>query len=130
MKNFIYSGDSLTFTHDEDAPLLPGQGYFLKNIFGIVSTQLRPDPLTGALSPLLRKGQSGELFVVGVYELPMDESKAKVGQTLYWEGNKKCVTAIPEKNRLIGIAAETVPEKTGRIKIRLLGVPTQENDAL
>lgn len=125
MKNFIYSGESLTFIHDEDTPLSPGQGYFLNHMFGVVSTQLRAEPITGALSPLLRKGQSGELFVVGVFLLPMDESRAKIGQMLYWDASKKCVTATPG-GRLIGVAAESVLERAGAIQVRLLGIPTQE----
>lgn len=112
MKNFVYSGRSLTFTASE--PLISGQPYILGNAFGVVSNSLKV-------------GESGELFVEGAFRLKKDPARdLKTGQKLFWDSGKKLLTDLEqiqnEKLKQVGLAAEDAPIQQEEVICRLNGV--------
>src|SRR4051812_48395204 len=113
MKNFIYSGKSITFTATE--PLISGQAYILGHAFGVVANTLKKD-------------QSGELFIKGAFKLPKDRAKdISIAQRLYWDDSAKLVTILPEgakesKLRVIGIAADSAGTDEAEVICILNGI--------
>lgn len=116
MKNYVYSGQSITFEAPED--LKSGQGYILGDIFGIVSNDLKK-----------ATKDHGELFVVGVFRLTKDASKIQIGQRVYWDTKNTCITGTPNPDskitKLVGVAASNAPEGQELVMVRLNGVSLQ-----
>jgi predicted RecA/RadA family phage recombinase len=77
MKNFSYSGQSVSFVATE--PVVSGQPYLIGSAFGVVSNSLNP-------------GQPGELFVTGVWRLPKAAKDFGLGQKIYWDTANKVLT--------------------------------------
>jgi predicted RecA/RadA family phage recombinase len=114
MKNFSYSGKSITFTAKE--AVASGHGYILNDAFGVTA---------GALTP----GQSGELFIRGAFTLPKDPSKVILtGQKVYWDSEASVVFLAEaeeikkRKGRLIGLAGEDADSGSESLLTILNGV--------
>jgi len=119
MQNYSYSGQSIPFLATE--AVVSGQPYLLGSAFGVVSNTLIP-------------GQSGELFVTGVWRLKKDASDVKIGAKLYWDTTNKdkyltvwekvdangAAVPTPPTLKLVGLAAEATAGDT--ILCRLNGV--------
>ena len=111
MKNFSYSGGSLTVTATESVK--SGEPYLLGSAFGVVSNSTLP-------------GQSFELFLTGVWHLPKDSTEVKLGDKIYWDPKQKLLTANPSDNptscKLVGIAAESASAEKTTLLCRLNGI--------
>ncbi len=111
MKNFSYSGQSISFVATE--PLVSGQMYCLGSAFGVVSNSLFP-------------GQAGELFLTGVWELLKDTTEIKIGDKLYFDGKTlttyKKPDPLPVNLKCVGMAAESKDASKSTILCRLNGV--------
>ncbi len=122
MRNYSYSGQSITFIAPE--PLVSGQIYVLGSAVGVVANSLQ-------------KGESGELFVTGVWNLPKDlTNDIKVGEKLYLnQDNRLSNKSAPQQPdsarttststpafKVIGIAAGDSSLESDSVLCRLNGV--------
>lgn len=115
MRNFSYSGQSLSFVATE--PVTSGQPYMLGSVFGVVASTLGV-------------GQSGELFLTGVWKLPKAAKDFVIGQKVYWDSTNKILTGgadidgapLPPHLKLVGISAEVSDATQTEFLLRLNGV--------
>lgn len=115
MKNYSFSGESISFVATE--PLSSGQPYLIGSSFGVVSNSLIP-------------GQSGELFLTGVWRLPKGPKDFLLGQKVYWDTSSKVITggadidaaALPSTLKLVGTSAEISDASHSEFLCRLNGV--------
>lgn len=119
MRNFVQSGDTLTFA----APYTrtSGQGALLGKIFGVATADIA-------------NAAKGEWAVTGVFDITKDTSTFANGDPVYWDNtNKKC-TSTAQSNWLIGYANIAVYETTqalggssgdATVRVRLHGGPAR-----
>ncbi|WP_238367622.1 DUF2190 family protein [Mesobacterium pallidum] len=106
MKNFVQSGDTLTFT--AAATITSGQGVFQGALFGVA--------LTNAES-----GADFEARIVGVFDLPKAAGALTKGQKVYWSTSNANVTGTASGNTLIGATTEAAADGDATARVRLNG---------
>lgn len=105
MKNFVQSGGTITFT--AATAIQSGQGVMQGAFFGVACTSAEI-------------GQDFEAALVGVFELPKDDTPFTKGQRAYWTA-QGAVSSTATDNTLIGAATEAAAEGTAAVRIRLNG---------
>ncbi|GAA0303437.1 DUF2190 family protein [Rhodovulum strictum] len=106
MKNFVQTGDTLTFT--APAPVVSGQGVTMGALFGVATTSAAAGvPFEAALS--------------GVYVLPKAADNIAAGAALYWDAAEGQVTTDDDDgaNRLVGAATENAGTSAATVPVRL-----------
>jgi predicted RecA/RadA family phage recombinase len=106
MRNFIQTGDTLTFTSSD--PVTSGQGVFLNALFGVAASD----------APA---GTPFEAAVVGVFELPKAAGAIEAGAKVYWKADTSNVTSTAAGNKLIGAATEAAADAATTVRVRLNG---------
>lgn len=107
MKNYVMTGDTVTFTAAADTA--SGAGVLIGALFGVACGDVA-------------NGAEGEMQTVGVFDLPKAASQAwTVGVRVYWDNTNKVCTTTASGNTLIGCALEAVgsgaDETTGRVRL-------------
>jgi predicted RecA/RadA family phage recombinase len=106
MKNFIQTGDSLTFT--AAAAVTAGDGILQGALFGVATTNAASgDEFTAALT--------------GVYELPKAAGALTLGQRAYWHPSNANITGTASGATLVGAVAEAAADAATVVKVRLNG---------
>lgn len=106
MRNFVQTGDTLTFT--SPAPVTSGQGVVMNSLFGVAaSAAAANDPFEAA--------------VVGVFELPKTAGTIDAGAKVYWKADTANVTTTATGNKLIGAATEAAADAATTVRVRLNG---------
>ena len=103
MKNFVQSGDTVSFTAAADT--LSGAPVLIGSLFGVAVADVK-------------NGDPGEMMLSGVFDLPKTTGQAwTIGQLLYWSGT--AVTNVASTNKLIGAAlsASASGDTTGRVRL-------------
>jgi predicted RecA/RadA family phage recombinase len=106
MKNFVRHGNSVPVAAPAGG-LASGAGYLAGAIFGVASTAAA-------------EGETVELAVVGVFDLPKTSAQAwTVGAKVYWDGANAVATTTASGNTLIGVAfaAAANPSAVGRVRL-------------
>ncbi|MFG1290632.1 DUF2190 family protein [Xanthobacter versatilis] len=107
MKNFVRNGNSIPVT--ATAALASGQGVLTGALFGVAST-------AAAI------GETVELAVVGVFDLPKTSAQAWVqGAKVYWDAANSLVTTTVGSNVLIGTAFAPAANPSAMGRVRLNG---------
>lgn len=106
MKNFVQSGDTITFSAAAD--ISSGDGALQGALFGVAIT----DALTG---------EDYEARVTGVFELPKASGALTKGQRVYWSSANSNVTGTASGNTLIGAAVEAAASADTTARVRLNG---------
>ena len=105
MKNYVQSGDTITFTAADATA--SGAGVLLGSLFGVSAATY------GA-------GAEGEMKTSGVFDLTADPAAtATVGAKAYWDDTNKRVTATASGNTLIGcfLLAKVATTPTARVRL-------------
>lgn len=106
MRNFVQSGDTLTFTSAE--AVQSGQGVLMNALFGVAASAADA-------------GAPFEAAVVGVFELPKVAGAIEAGAKVYWKADTANVTTTASGNKLIGAATETAGDGATMVRVRLNG---------
>jgi len=108
MKNFVQTGNTLTFTAAD--PVTSGQGVVMGALFGIAATSAAA-------------GVPFEASLTGVYTLPKAEDDIAAGAALYWDDAEGLVTTDDDEggNLLIGAATEAAGTGAASVPVRLNG---------
>lgn len=103
MRNFVQTGDTLTFTNPD--PVASGQGVVMNALFGVAASA----------APA---GAPFEDGVVGVFELPKTAGAIDAGARKADTAN---VTATATGHKLIGAATEAAADAATTVRVRLNG---------
>jgi len=103
MRNFVQTGDTLTFTSPD--PVTSGQGVVMNALFGVAASA----------------GDPFEAAVVGVFELPKTAGAIDAGAKVYWKADTANVTTTASGNKLIGAATEAAADAATTVRVRLNG---------
>lgn len=109
-KNFIQPGNTVTWTNPDvtgSVDVASGDGVVAGSLFGVAQTDIAV-------------GDSGELALTGVWELPKVSAQAwTVGQRIYWDAAAGNATTAASSNKLIGVAIEAAanPSATGKVRL-------------
>ena len=106
MKNFIQSGNVVTFTAADT--VVSGQGVFQGALFGVAATNAAT-------------GEDFEAQVVGVFELPKTGGAIAKGAKVYWSSADSAVTGTASGNTLIGAAVIAASTGDTLARVRLNG---------
>lgn len=107
MRNFVQTGDTLTFTSPD--PVTSGQGVTMNALFGVAASA----------APA---GDPFEAAVVGVFELPKAAGAIDAGAKVYWKADTSNVTTTATGNKLIGAATEAAVDTAAVVRVRLNGI--------
>lgn len=104
MKNLIQKGDTLSLTAPAD--VVGGQGILVGSIFGVCSHDAK-------------SGETMEVAVEGVFDLPKATGALTEGAKLYWDNTAKNITTTATSNTLIGaaVAVAASGDATGRVRL-------------
>ncbi|WP_217577334.1 DUF2190 family protein [Mesorhizobium sp. GbtcB19] len=115
MKNYIQPGNIIPWTNSDvtgAADVASGDGVVAGSLFGVAQGDIAV-------------GDSGELAVTGVFELPKTTSQAwTFGQRLYWDAAGGKLTSTASSNKLVGVAIEATASDAAVGKARLSGAFT------
>jgi predicted RecA/RadA family phage recombinase len=109
-KNFIQPGDTITWTNEDvtgAVDVASGDGVVAGSLFGVAEGDIAV-------------GDSGELSLVGVRELPKVSAQAwTFGQRIYFVAASGECTTTAGSNKLIGVAVEAAanPSATGKVRL-------------
>lgn len=109
-KNFIQPGDTVTWTNADvtgAVDVASGDGVVAGSLFGVAEGDIAV-------------GDSGELSLVGVRELPKVSAQAwTFGAKIYWDATAGDATTTSSSNKLIGVAVEAAanPSSTGKVRL-------------
>ncbi|TPN44876.1 DUF2190 family protein [Mesorhizobium sp. B1-1-7] len=109
-KNYIQPGNTITWTNEDvtgAVDVASGDGVVAGSLFGVAQTDIAV-------------GDSGELGLIGVYELPKVSAQAwTVGERIYWVAASGEATGTAGSNKLIGVAIEAAanPSSTGKVRL-------------
>ena len=106
MKNFIQSGNVLTFT--AAASVASGDGVLQGALFGVASTDAET-------------GEDFEAALTGVFELPKASGALTQGQKAYWSTSNGNVTGTASGNTLIGAVTVAAADAATTVRVRLNG---------
>ncbi|MEQ8376572.1 MAG: DUF2190 family protein [Hoeflea sp. D1-CHI-28] len=106
MKNFIQSGNHLTFT--AAAVVSAGDAVFQGALFGVAATDADT-------------GDDFEAAVTGVFELPKAAGALTKGQKAYWNSSNGNVTGTASGNTLIGAVTVAAADAATLVQVRLNG---------
>lgn len=106
MKNYIQTGDVLTFT--ASATVAAGDGVLQGALFGVAATDAE-------------SGQQFEAKLSGVFEIAKASGALTQGQKAYWHSSNQNVTGTASGNTLIGAVAEAAADGATVVKVRLNG---------
>ncbi|KPQ07472.1 MAG: hypothetical protein HLUCCA12_06545 [Rhodobacteraceae bacterium HLUCCA12] len=108
MKNFVQTGNTLTFTAAD--PVTAGQGVVMGALFGIAASSAAT-------------GESFEAALTGVFTLPKAEDDIATGAALYWDEAQGLATTTTAEgaNPLIGAATEAAGTSASTVRARLNG---------
>lgn len=106
MRNFVQTGDTLTFTSPD--PVASGQGVIMNALFGVAASAADA-------------GDPFEAAVVGVFELPKTAGAIDAGAKVYWKADTANVTTTASGNKLIGAATEAAADAATKVRVRLNG---------
>lgn len=107
MKNFIQSGNVITFTAPTGG-ITSGSGLLAGSLFGVASTDAA-------------QGTPVECSMTGVFELPKAADDVEFGEALYWDDTEKEVTVTALDNTLIGAAVAAAAAGVATVRVRLNG---------
>jgi predicted RecA/RadA family phage recombinase len=108
MKNFIQSGNIITFTAPAGG-VQSGAGVLAGSLFGVAATA------AGA-------GEQVECALEGVFELPKAADDVSFGDRLYWDDSAKVLTTDDEGNTLVGAAVTPAGVGASTVRARLNGI--------
>ncbi|MDX8513537.1 DUF2190 family protein [Mesorhizobium captivum] len=110
MKNWIQPGNTVSWTNEDvtgAADVASGDGVVAGSLFGVAQVDI----------PV---GETGELALVGAFELPKVEAQAwTFGQRIYFDAATGLATSTASSNKLIGVAIEAAANPTTKGKVRL-----------
>ena len=104
MKNFVQTGDTLTFAAPYD--LKPGDGAKVSALFGVASYPAAA-------------GVEVELVVEGVFTLPRAGAEMLPGDPVYWDDAAKVVTRSATGTLRIGVATVAAAADSPTANVRL-----------
>jgi predicted RecA/RadA family phage recombinase len=107
MRNFLHSGNFLTFTAEDS--VASGQGVMQGALFGIATTRAAV-------------GENFEAALTGVFDLPKATGALTKGQKIYWDDSANNVTGTATGNALIGATTEAATTDAPTVAVRLNGV--------
>lgn len=108
MKNFIQSGDVITFIAPAGG-VQSGAGVLAGSLFGVAAT-------TAAA------GEEVECTLKGVFELPKAADDVSFGERLYWDASEKNLTTDDVDNTLVGAAVAPAGVGASTVRVRLNGI--------
>lgn len=105
-KNFIQSGNVITIPAPK--AVKSGDGIDIYSLFGIATLDVDV-------------GEDLPLALVGVFQLPKNNTAMQIGDKLYWDSDKQVVTKAATDNVYAGLSIEAAQIGDAWIKVRLGG---------
>lgn len=105
-KNFIQNGNIITIPVSNAVKC--GDGVAINSLFGIATLDAEA-------------GEDLSLALVGIFQLPKNNTVMQIGDKLYWDNDKQIVTKAATNNAYAGLAIEATQSGDAWIKVRLSG---------